>query len=260
MFQEGILFRGDSKQLTNHYVRNFISRHRSLDSSICQGIDQRRADNAKAEVVKSFFDFVADLVKKYKIKVFFNLDETGFSGQEMKKRKFKVLHKKNIRAGKKGRVQVRYPEFSGHVTVEACCGSNGHVFSPYFIFEGTNFTNNFVEALKEARDAKCDKSHEIPGARYKMGGKNEDGKPNKGGMNRKLFADYIKTVFLAELRPDELPALLFVDGHDSHFDTETLRLLKARNVHVVQLPSNLRYSHIITSHPVSFLLSLKLEN
>ena len=91
-----------------------------------------------------------------------------------------------------GRPHVRYPEFTGHVTVCAAAGSNGQVFPPFFITEGVHQTkeakNEFKRATAEGRA--------IPNAQYVMGGKHErgtlKGQINKASMTRRLFRQYIK--------------------------------------------------------------------
>ena len=93
-------------------------------------------------------------------------------------------------------------------------------------------TQAFYNHLKLAQS----EGRTIPGAKYKMSG------DDKGSMNRKIFQFYIEDIFIPNLRDDELPAILFLDGHDSHFGVEVLEQLRKKGVWVVQLPSNLRYT------------------
>ena len=90
--RENIELRGESGHLSRKFVDGFVSRNPSIEDVFCTGLDGRRAKTATPEVVNGFFDFVETIVKKYQIKTFFNLDETGFSGEECKKRRFKVLY------------------------------------------------------------------------------------------------------------------------------------------------------------------------
>ena len=231
--------RGESRHLSCHFVSDFVTRHPRIEDVFCQGLDDRRAKNAKPEIVNRFFDFVEKLVKDKGMKTFFNLDETCLSGEEMKKKTFKVLYP---RLKKGQRPHVRYAEFDGHITYLACSGSNGQNYNPFFIIEGERFTQQFKDIGTSAKRDGLD----IPGEPYHMTGKYtqgpKKGQTNKALMTRELYREFIQNTFLPGLKKEDLPAILFVDGHDSHMDTKSLELLAAHNVHCIHLPSHLRYS------------------
>ena len=88
-----IPFRGDQDTVTRSYIRSFLKRNPDLDSMIVQNIDNRRIKNSDPNVIRSFYTFVQNLCEQKNIKTFFNLDESGFSGEATKKAKRKGISK-----------------------------------------------------------------------------------------------------------------------------------------------------------------------
>ena len=82
--------RGEAVFTSRHYIDGFINRHDELKKKVSAGIEERRRKNSTPETVRSFFSFVEKFVKDHGIKLFINMDESGFSGEELKKMKFKV--------------------------------------------------------------------------------------------------------------------------------------------------------------------------
>ena len=128
---------------------------------------------------------------------------------------------------------VLLPEWQGRVTMLAAISSTGRAMPPMYSIEGVNMMQS--THLENAKR----NGLWIPGTVMAPSGINhKTKKPVKGGMTRELWREYFLKVFLPNLSEAEKPALLIIDGHDSHFDLEFMLQCHAQGVDVVQEPAN----------------------
>lgn len=118
--------------------------------------------------------------------------------------------------------------------------NHGRAMPPFFIIEGINLSQLFFEALKKAKI----EGYEIPGAFYTISGhlppiqNIKINKTSKGPMTREVSKRYMLEIFLKKLTEAKKHVLVFVDGHDSRFDTKILIFLRNNGIFVIQEPSN----------------------
>jgi hypothetical protein len=119
------------------------------------------------------------------------------------------------------------------MTMLTAISTTGRAMPPIYVHEG--------ERLKQSSRLKSAQlnGHWVPGTTQTVSGINpKTEQAYKGGMTRQIWREYFLKVFLPNLSVAEKPALLIIDGHDSHFDLEFFLECKRQGVDVVQEPSN----------------------
>ena len=61
---------------------------------------------------------------------------------------------------------------------------------------------------------------------------------NKGSMTKRFFREYVTKTVIPSIKKEEKPALLLLDGHESHIDLECLTMLRDAGIHVIQEPAH----------------------
>ena len=182
------------------------------------------------QAIRSYFSFLKEQIRTKKYKTIWSLDECGFSLKELQKLRVQVVGSKDSN----GSIYIVLPEWQGHISVLAAISNTGRSLPPFWLIEGSRHTPTAAEIQEIAKRNGLD----IPSSTFRMSGKNKDGKKLKGSRSREAWRDYFKNVFIPNIAPAEYPALVTVDGHNSHFDMEFLLQCKAKGIDVVQEPSN----------------------
>ena len=195
---------------------------------------QTEAHRSKALISGSIINYIK-FVEVYSedngIKSMWNCDETGISGAKEHQKGTKVIARK----GQAARTQMR--TWPGHVTLLAFVGNNGRHLPPLIITEGIEFTTAYYQAFDAAQET----GDFIPDAQYVMAGYLDDKKKkraNKGSMTKRFFREYVTKTVIPSIKKEEKPALLLLDGHESHIDLECLTMLRDAGIHVIQEPAH----------------------
>jgi hypothetical protein len=201
---------------SHDWWKGFGKRHPYLSSRISGTLEQKRAANANEWYISEFFRLLAIAYDTVKPKSFINCDESGFNCWDSSSTG------KNI--GLKGAKDVYAPSSNNreHLTVVATIGiflsmSLPIVLPLFYIFKGTNVKLDVMDELKDT------------GSRVAF--------TKKGWTSAKLFSDYVDWL-VALLPQDVRPTLLFVDGHESHFEVATLERAMEHGIYVICFPSH----------------------
>ena len=129
---------------------------------------------------------------------------------------------------------VLLPEWVGHVSVLAAISTAGDSMPPLFVIEGVKNTEHGAQIQVELTANGLG----IPGMVCTMSGTNEAGKLLKGSTSKSIWREYFRKIFFPRLSQAQRPALIIIDGHDSHFDLQFILECRENNVDVVQEPAN----------------------
>ena len=216
---------------SDKWWRGFRKRHPSLTLRKPDKLNRRRTQTSKKSTVEGHFKLLKEWLEKEgllnKPSHIFNVDETGI---ELDSDTGKVCVDRHSRKA--------YKEASGdreHITANICCSASGQVLPPMIIFK------------------EC-----FPSGHYSKDGPDEAlyAKSPNGWMDRELFVEWFKKIFLrqtAHLRP----AMLILDGHDSHLTLELIDLARENNVVLFCLPPHL--THLLQPLDVAVFKSLKVH-
>ena len=228
--------KGESNFLSYHWLRKFLDKFPELRKTKSQILQARRARCLNADTIRDYYAFLKGLMYRGKkgeqfYRSIWSADESGFSQRELDSVKVDVV------GGGGANGNVLMPEWNGHTTVLAAISHTGDVMPPMWITEGEQGVETAAETLVMENMGRLNNLG-IPNAVYAKSGKNDKGKLLKGTMTKELWRKYFTEIFLPGLSQNQKPALLIIDGHESHFDMEFFLTCKAQGVDVVQEPAN----------------------
>ena len=171
-----------------------------------------RAKASSPESMKKYFSLLEETLKKYGLgddpALVFNMDETGFPLDPKPLKEIFVRGEKNpcsVTAGNKSQI-----------TVVGCVSAAGQCLPPMVVWPRKRMKPELAIG-------------EVPGTVYDL--------VESGWMNQELFKLWFERHFL-RYAPAARPLLLLLDGHSSHYCTETLKLAQEQDVIMFALPPN----------------------
>ena len=207
-----LLGRGVDKNLTTGWWTRFIKRHPSITLRTPASVSVARIKGSSLEAINNYFDQLTQVFKTHGFEktpsVVFNMDETGFPLDPKPPKSVFARGSKNPSTISSGR--------KNQITVVGCVSASGQVLPPMVIWDRKKLNEQLPIG-------------EVPSSIY--------GLSNKGWMDADLFNKWFKRHFL-RYAPSTRPIILIIDGHSSHFCTETIRIASEQGVIVFTLPPN----------------------
>ena len=136
------------------------------------------------------------------------MDESGFPLNQKPLKTVNCCRSKNpycVSSGSKSQVSIA-----------ACVSAAGQSLPPYIIWRRKTLSPDLTIG-------------ELPGTEY--------GLSDKGWMNSVLFHSWFRKIFL-RYAPASRPLMLLLDGHSSHYCTDTIKLATENEVILFTLPPN----------------------
>jgi len=195
----------DREPLSTGWYEDFRDRHHDIAVRVRENLDLNRLKSQNKTIVTTFFEELASLVEKHKIRPhqIYNCDEIGIARNQTK------LAKK----GSKNVTSV-VPVNRSLSTILVTTNAKGECLPPFFIHPGTTVKREyFSEEMKDA----------------------EVGTSKSGFMNTELFKQWFSKLFLKHCTQSR-PVVLILDNHSSHIDVDLLETAAKNNVIIMALP------------------------
>ena len=207
----------------------FMERWPMLSLRKGDSLAQPRANAVTQENIKEYYALLLKTLEKFGLldcpSKLFNMDE---SGMPLDHKPPKVV---SLKGAKK--VYCRTSGNKSQITILACASASGYVIPPMVIFEGKRLNPEWTKG-------------EVPNTLYGMS--------DKGWTDMELFNHWLTKLFLPNIPPAR-PVMLFLDGHSSHYEPDTIRLAMEENVVVFCLPPHT--THVSQPLDISFFRPLK---
>ena len=216
------------------WINSFLSRHEDLKKRTPRKLEEERIQNSDDFIITTWFDKIITKFNEnnYHPSLIANMDETMLSSKDLR---IKVIIPQERKTG----VQ-RMQKETEHITLVVTCFADNTLAKTGVILPLQNLPYN----LEDISDT------------FAWGG------TSNGWITRPLFKDWAFKIFIPEiirrreqLNNTNLPAILFIDAHDSREDTETLKYLKEIKIDVVTFPSHT--THILQPLDAGFFASFK---
>jgi hypothetical protein len=209
-----------SRSISRGWVDSFILRHRE-DLFETKSTPQ---EEVRLEVPRAFLDETTRCLREHvqgmKAELVFNLDEVGISEWEDRKQKKVIVP--TIMNGQT--IHHRASRSVRHISLIACVSAAGESLTPFIVTSQTS--DNIVKRLV-SRGVRL-------GVDFVLKHR------SKPYVNRKLFLDYLKTIFvpyLTEIRDSEeldgCEAVLLMDNCSPHIADDVIALLTSVRVRVI---------------------------
>ncbi len=201
------------KTVTRGWWTRFIARHYEvLSLRTPSTLSLARASASSTAAMDNYFDILEHTLKETGLcdypGLIYNMDESGFPLNP------KPIKTVNCRGSKNP-----YCVSSGsksQVSIAACVSAAGQSLPPYIIWRRKTLSPDLTIG-------------ELPGTEY--------GLSDKGWMNSVLFHSWFRKIFL-RYAPASRPLMLLLDGHSSHYCTDTIKLATENEVILFTLPPN----------------------
>lgn len=210
------------KSVTRGFLNSFVYRHRDVILSI--EIDPQDATRLTVprKYLMEFLDLVEKLILIVPAALTYNIDETGLSDWEERKKKTVIIPKelKDI--------DLQYPvdRKNKHVTLVVTISADGDAYFPLAITSNPNLTKIFDLNIRENVDLLL----QISTSSY---------------INKDIFKNHIINNFIPQVEEDrkytqieDCPSILFMDNCSSHLDEELLQILAQHLIMVIAYPSH----------------------
>ncbi|KAL7631869.1 UNVERIFIED_CONTAM: hypothetical protein RMT77_017830 [Armadillidium vulgare] len=201
------------------WLRTFLKRN-NLSRKRTKGMHIGRFKNIKNPFLTySFYDLLEKDLTILNIfnrpECIWNLDESGFPLDPANTETISL----------KGQQIVKLLAGSGHenITILAACNAAGQALPPLIVY-----SSQVSDLTQIPVDWLGDNGFALPDTCY--------GLSKSGWMTAAVFESWF-TIFAGKTKPNR-PLLLILDGHISHFSSNTITKAKAENISIVKLPSH----------------------
>ena len=219
-----IEFKGDG------WYNRFMERWPWLSLRKADSLGQARANAVTSSNLAEYFSVLEETLQEHNLmncpSRIFNMDESGIP---LDHKPSKVITLKGTK-----KVHCRTSGNKSQITVIVCTSAAGTVIPPMVIFEGKRLNPEWTLG-------------EVPDTLY--------GLSEKGWTDMGLFGYWMDKLFLPNI-PHARPVLLFLDGHSSHYEPDTIHLAANQGVIVLCLPPHT--THVSQPLDVSFFRPLKV--
>ena len=199
----------DPKHVGNKWVLRFVRRHPKVKNKLGKKINNARVLGCTEEVIEAHMKHFAAVLDKIKVlpRNTYNMDETGLN--------LGVYgHQTYIRTSASTRCIKRTPETREWVTIVEAVSAEGRAIKPLVIFKGGKLQSTWFD-------------DEIPNFLYTSS--------PCGYSDNTIGLRWLREVFLPETYDNDLPRLLILDGHGSHYTEEFMLLAIQNNVKLFYL-------------------------
>jgi hypothetical protein len=191
----------------------------TLSEREAENIAKARAASCTKNHIDSFFEVLVKAYDEAELKEptnIWNVDETGFSGDQGEK---KIL----CARGTKRPLCITGDNEKIHYTVQNCCNARGDYLPPMIIYKAKN----------RLYDTWC-----------KSGPKRAVfTTSNSGWIEEDQFIQWLQQLFVPEIRKFGGKHVLILDGHSSHLSLSAIELCLNNNITMICLPAH--SSHIL---------------
>lgn len=219
-------FSSTSSKLGDGWYRSFMIRHKDkLKARAAHILEPERA-LVNGDQIKAHFDLIKSEMEKFKFEpwAIANFDETMV--QALKDRSKLV-----IPASCRHYYTVEQ-DAPFHMTIGQCIFANGDSMKPLVIVPLKTFPQEVIMSEPDIIQS------------FDWSGQ------DSGWITAEIFKEWVQKSFIPEIKmrrlarekPDE-PVLLFVDGHSSRADPDTIKMLMEANVVVIVFPAHA--SHLL---------------
>ena len=221
---------GDTTDLGNKWLRNFIQCHPSIASIIGRPIISSRIDNTHPDILNNFFHRFKTMQLQNNIKHqdIWNMDKTGIALGT-------CTNSQVIGDSSRKQTYKKMPGNQEWVSFLETISAAETKTRPLVIFKG------------QAAQTSWFTHEEVPDWIYTTS--------DRGWTANHVAINWLNELFLPETRRGEQPRMLLLDGHGSHTTVEFQWICKQNNVHVVYIPPH--SSHVLQPLDLSCFSAVK---